>query len=412
MTTAAVQNNLTREQLLLLVEELSTETVREMVLQYVQAETADNDPVSNAIYYYCLNINDVLGEDVISHILSFVRTVRYIGVCVFWDQVSNINEQRNLKEKCRQFLPKNTIAVIVDWQLQVLKDFERKMTMQGPVSSIGQALALQTEECKMVIFIKDGVYKVNMEQDICNVSLISLSTRVTLTCTDGQRNSVYNARQRNSVYHARQRNSVNYGLLVQGNSVLHKIHFVSSSVALDIFERKYNLIVADNYSTLVVQKCKFSSRCHGISILAGAKVHISQSQFIQNSATISIKVSGLQGQVCIEDNFFGGNYMGIDDRPSYAVVMIIAKEFRQCPTEDHSRQNYLCVAQSGVVTKMTIKNNTFCGLQWRNAPLAQTFIYSHYYEAQHITGNSLQSADTSVLKSNSISNRFLFCVIP
>ncbi len=390
MTTAAVQNNLTREQLLLLGEELSTETVREMVLQYMQDETADNDPVSNATYYYFLNINDVLGEDVISYILSFVRTVRYIGVCVFWDQVSDINEQRNLKEKCRQFLPKNTIAVIVDWQLQVLKDFERKMTMQGPVSSIRQALALQTEECKMVIFIKDGVYEVNMEQDICNVSLISLSTRVTLTCTEG----------------------LNYGLLVQGNSVLYKIHFVSSSVALDIFERKYNLIVADNYSTLVVQKCKFSSRCHGISILAGAKVHISQSQFIQNHPGISIKVSGLQGQVCIEENFFGGNYMGINDKPSYAVVMIIAKEFRQCPAEDHSVQNYLCVAQSGAVTKMTITNNTFCGLQWRNAPLAQTFIYSHYSEAQHITGNRLHSADTSVLKSNSISNRFLFCVIP
>ncbi|MCP4992033.1 MAG: hypothetical protein GY928_40070 [Colwellia sp.] len=166
--------------------------------------------------------------------------------------------------------------------------------------------------------------------------------------------------------------------------------------------------MADNYSTLVVQKCKFSSRCHGISILAGAIVHISQSQFIQNHPGISIKVCGLQGEVSIEDNFFGGNYMGIDDQPSYAVVMIIDKDYLQCPP----LQNYLCVAQSGVVTKMKIQKNTFCGLQWRNGPLAQTFMYSEYPEAQQITENRLQCADTSVLKSISISNRFLFFVIP
>ncbi|MCP4984653.1 MAG: hypothetical protein GY928_00930, partial [Colwellia sp.] len=354
-------------------------------LKRVQDETADNDPVNNRIFYYCLNLNDILGADVISHILSFVRTVRYIGVCVLWDQVSIRNEHRNIKEKCAQFVPDLDInAVIVDWERKPLHDFEKQLGLQGPVGNINEALAMQIEDCKLVILFKNGVYGLDCQNKICNVQMISLSERVSVICKGEQ----------------------NCGIMFEGNILLHKIHFVASSLALRDRESEYYLIRQENYSTLVIQKCIFSSRSNGIYIMAGANAQISNSEFMQNEAGISIKVSACQGHVSITECMFSGNYAHSQIWPSYAVVMV--NERINQSTNDILSDSSAPLQNAGV-TKMIIKNNVFRGKQWRKGPLAESFLYSQHSDSHIIAENILDCSDISKLQCFARSNRF-FCV--
>ncbi|MCP4984652.1 MAG: hypothetical protein GY928_00925 [Colwellia sp.] len=381
MTTAAVQNDLTYEQLLLLIKELSTETVREMVLKRVQDETADNDPVNNRIFYYCLNLNDILGADVVQHILSFVRTERCLGVCKLWRKVSSINEQINLKEKYAQFVPdSDTNAVIVDWERKPLHDFEKQIGLQGPVGNIDEALAMQRQQCKLVIWFKNGVYVLDCQHKICNVQMISLAARVTVICKGEQ----------------------NYGIVFTGNVLLYKIHFVFCSQALRVWQGKYYLIRQEKYSTLVIQKCIFSSTSNGIHIMAGANAQISNSKFMQNEAGISIKVSAFEGHVSITECFFGGNYAHSQIWPSLAVLVINHRINRH---QNGTLSFFSAPLQNVVLTKLIIKNNIFSGKQWRNGPLAKSFLHS--FDTQHIAENRLECADISKLQCFARSNRLV-----
>ncbi|MCP5007534.1 MAG: hypothetical protein GY941_26895, partial [Planctomycetes bacterium] len=379
-TTADVRGNLTHEQYLLLIyEKLSTETVREMVLQCVQDETADNNPINNAIFFHLLNLNDILGADVVQHILSFVRTKRCLGVCKLWGRRAFINEQKNMKEKCAQFVPDlDTNAVIVDWNMRPLHDFEKQLGLQGPVANIGQALAMQTQDCKLVILFKNGVYRLDCQHKICNVQMISLAERVTVIC----------------------KGELNYGIVFIGNVLLYKIHFVSAAQVLHNREEEYYLIRQDNYSTLVIQKCIFSSRTNGIHIMAGANAQISNSKFMQNDAGISIKVSAFEGHVSITECIFGGNYPQSQEIPSLAVLIVNHKINRhQTGTLSYFRAPLL---KDGV-TKMIIKNNVFCGIQWRNGALAKSFLHS--LDTQHVAENRLECANISQLQCYARSNR-------